>query len=114
MSTTFSNEPARAASALPERDARGWSALFTLLRGSIRLYRLWREALEKRRELHGLTALDERTLGDIGVTRSELGWRASQPFWSQPKSLDQAPRPPAKPVIPFTRARRRSGVPLRR
>ena len=114
MSTTFSNEPAREAAAPPQAGARGWSALLAPFRGTARLCRLWKEALGKRRDLHGLIALDDRTLGDIGVTRSELGWRASQPFWDQPESLDERPKPPAGPVIPIARVRRASGVPRRR
>ena len=112
MSTTFSNDRTRETTA---PGAWSWSsAPLTFLRGAARLRRLWQEALQKRRELHGLAALDDRTLGDIGVTRSELGWRASQSFWNQPESLEEAPKPPAGSVIPLALARRASGVPAPR
>ncbi|HTZ79839.1 MAG TPA: DUF1127 domain-containing protein [Stellaceae bacterium] len=114
MSTTFSNERTHDTTLPRRREAGGRSALLAPFRAAARFWQLWKEALEKCRDVRGLTALDDRTLGDIGVTRSELGWRAAQPFWKQPESLDEAPKPSPGPVIPIAPTRRRSGVPRRR
>lgn len=38
----------------------------------------WRRRIRARREL---AAMDERMLGDIGLTESDVRWEVSRPFW---------------------------------
>jgi uncharacterized protein YjiS (DUF1127 family) len=53
----------------------------TALHQLIGFLRRWRERIRGRRQLARLCELDDHTLQDAGVTRSELRWMAEKPFW---------------------------------
>jgi uncharacterized protein YjiS (DUF1127 family) len=57
----------------------GWSR--ALVR-AVRLFVAWRNCVAERRQVRSLLALDDSLLRDIGVTRSELQFRASCAFWN--------------------------------
>jgi uncharacterized protein YjiS (DUF1127 family) len=75
--------------------SRGRAATWPLRRGHtnirqntaldqlIGFLRGWRERIRARRQLAMLCELDDHTLKDVGVTRSELRWMAETPFWRQ-------------------------------
>jgi uncharacterized protein YjiS (DUF1127 family) len=52
-----------------------------LFRQAVRVLGLWRNRSRARRELRELCAMDDRVLKDIGLTRGEVIFEASKPFW---------------------------------
>ena len=59
--------------ALPHRLSRLPGAVFSILRD-------WRRRSRDRVELLGL---DDHMLKDIGITRTEVLWKISKPFWRE-------------------------------
>jgi uncharacterized protein YjiS (DUF1127 family) len=60
------------------RSSHRW--LHELLNRGLALLREWRRRVRSRAEL---ARLDERMLRDIGVTRAEIWFETSKPFWRQ-------------------------------
>jgi uncharacterized protein YjiS (DUF1127 family) len=70
------------------------------------------QALEHRREIKALAELDERTLKDIGLLRSDVDGALAEPFFRNPSLVlvrTVGRRPPAPPAA---RRARRPLVPL--
>ena len=47
------------------------------------ILRLWRRRRRERRELAEFARLDERILGDIGLTRQSAEFLINKPFWRE-------------------------------
>jgi uncharacterized protein YjiS (DUF1127 family) len=67
-------------------------------------------ALEHRREVKALTELDERTLKDIGLSRSDVEGALSEPFFRNPSLVlvrtverrsKRPQRPGRRPAVPL-------------
>jgi uncharacterized protein YjiS (DUF1127 family) len=63
-------------SMLPARQrARGGSSLLSRIAATVRLWR------RRSRERAALARLNERELADIAVSRADVYWKISTPFW---------------------------------
>jgi uncharacterized protein YjiS (DUF1127 family) len=60
------------------------AGIFDLVEAVWRAYALRRERRAAARELH---ALDDRTLRDIGVSRSEIEWVVRGPHWTRARDV---------------------------
>ena len=63
------------------RDGTKHIRLNAAVQQAIGLLRRLLEAMRSRRQLGGLCHLDDHILKDIGLTRSELLYKAKRPFW---------------------------------
>jgi uncharacterized protein YjiS (DUF1127 family) len=46
-----------------------------------RLLSVWQQRIRSRRQMRELCRMDDRTLADIGLTRAQVVYEASRPFW---------------------------------
>jgi uncharacterized protein YjiS (DUF1127 family) len=68
----------------------------------------WAQTRRHHREVAVLQAFDERMLRDVGLTRADVEWAASTPFWRDPAATLEGRagprghnrRPPAVPRAP--------------
>jgi uncharacterized protein YjiS (DUF1127 family) len=76
------------------------------------LIRAWVQTRRHHREVAILQTFDERMLRDVGLTRADVQWAASTPFWQDPAAVlkgrggprgpnrRQAAVPPAPSIVP--------------
>jgi len=73
--------------------------------------RTWLETRRHHREVAFLQTFDERMLRDVGLTRADVEWAASTPFWRDPAAIlkgragprghrHPAARPQAPSIVP--------------
>lgn len=71
----------------PVCDRIGGSRPHDALHGAVRrltdVLRLWRRHRRERRQLLVMATLDDRMLGDIGLSRGDAGHLINKPFWRE-------------------------------